>query len=215
MLVCLTGIDGAGKTTLAKEIVRSLRQDVYARYVPLLLRPFMLLGERLFLRGLDPHVDYSDYLQTKKEATGQRRVLALAYQSMLMMDYFLQVLVKVCLPMIRGQNVVCDRYVYDTVANDLAIDFNYCRRSIDVVLDWWMRFVPTPHLAVLVDVPEELACGRKSDIPSVEYVKERRPLYHYMARRMGMLTLDGSKDLSELRAVVCREVLKRLSDNGS
>lgn len=218
-LVCFTGIDGSGKTTLARDLVMSLRQEginaayVYARYTPCLLRPLMLLGEHLFLRGQDPCLDYSSYSQTKKDTTKRKRLLSLVYQSLLMVDYFIQVFLKVWMPMLHGQSVVCDRYVYDTVANDLAIDFNYSWRAVDAVLEWWMRFLPKPNITVLVDVPEKLAYSRKNDISSLDYVKERRPLYQYMAQKLEMFTLDGSKDLNELRNIVLCEVLRRFRSN--
>ncbi len=219
-LICLTGIDGSGKTTLAKGLAQSLQEEgiearyVYARYAPLLLRPLMRLGECIFLRGHDPETDYAGYSRTKREVTGQRRFLSLVYQTILMADYFLQILIKVWWPMLQGQSVVCDRYVYDTMVNDLALDFNHSQRSIDAILDGWMRFVPRPGLVVLVDVPEEVAFRRKHDIPSIEYVRERRPLYQYMARKLRMLTLDGTKEPGELKAIVLREALNRVGHDG-
>lgn len=221
VLVCFTGIDGAGKTTLAKKLAGSLKREgikaeyVYARYIPWLLKPFMLLGERLFLRGLDPFADYAAYSRTKKRATRQRSFLSFAYQVLLMADYLLQILVKVGLPTLRGRNVICDRYVYDTLINDLAIDFSYSRQRLDTALDWWMRVLPKPCLVVLVDVPEEVAYHRKSDIPSIDYVKERRPLYKHMAQRLGMFVLDGLEEPGKLHTLAYAEVLRYLGNNSS
>jgi hypothetical protein len=60
----------------------------------------------------------------------------------------------------------------------------------------------------MVDVPVELACARKNDIPAAAYIRERRHLYQHMAQRLDMLVLDGSLDLAELRTRVHLEVLR-------
>ena len=58
-LICLTGIDGSGKTTLARSLARTLDEQgipatsIYGRTYPVLSRALMLLGRIILLRGTD------------------------------------------------------------------------------------------------------------------------------------------------------------------
>jgi len=117
----------------------------------------------------------------------------------LMFDYSLQIIFKVKLPLIFGKNIVCDRYIYDTMITDLSVDMNYSRDKVTNVLKNLLRFFPEPNITFLIDVPEEIAYKRKDDTPSIEYLRERREIYLDVGRKYGMIILDGSKRLEELQ----------------
>ena len=58
VFICFTGMDGSGKTTLTRALVGTMQKRgikasyVYNRYIPIVLRPAMLVGELLFRRGI-------------------------------------------------------------------------------------------------------------------------------------------------------------------
>lgn len=224
--ICFTGIDGAGKTTLARFAADQLSMNgieykyVYNRLTPWLLKPFILLGQKLFLGGRDIFDNYAEYSAAKRKAI-RHNPLSPVYQWLLMLDYYFQVFLKVKIPLMMGKNIVCDRYVYDTLITDLAVDFNYSDRKIGQMLDTFFHLFPRPMLTFLLDVPEEIAYQRKNDIPSIEYLKERRKIYLEAAEEHGMVILDGGKKLEELQREVVERVfpwnptLKLLSATGS
>ena len=211
IFICFTGIDGSGKTTLAKSLTERLTKDgiechyVYNRLTPYLLRPFITIGHKLFLRGKDMHSSYTEYSAAKRKAA-RGNPLSLVYQWLLVLDYSIQVFVKVKIPLMRGKNIVCDRYTYDTLATDLAIDFNYSAEKLVRVANQLSRLFPTPRLVFLVDLPEEIAYQRKDDVPSVEYLRERRGIYQQLAKLHRMIVIDGSQELAEVQAEVKAKV---------
>ena len=204
-LICFSGMDGSGKTTLSKELVELLNKKgikcryVYGRLNPFILKPFILIGDWLFLRGKDISKNYSEYSNTKRKAIEKHSFLSKVYQQILMFDYSLQIFFKVKLPLIFGKNIVCDRYIYDTMITDLSVDMNYSRDKVTNVLKNLLRFFPEPNITFLIDVPEEIAYKRKDDTPSIEYLRERREIYLDVGRKYGMIILDGSKRLEELQ----------------
>jgi len=211
ILICFTGIDGTGKTTLSKELAELLNKKgvkckyVYARLNPFILKPFILIGELVFLRKKDISKDYSEYAKTKRKAIEKHSFLSSVYQQILLFDYLLQIFLKVKLPLIFGKNIICDRYVYDTVITDLSMDMNYSRDKVMNLLKNLLRFFPEPDITFLIDVPEEIAYKRKDDTPSIEYLRERRDMYLDVGRAHGMVILDGSKSLDELKNRIQKE----------
>lgn len=214
LFICFTGIDGSGKTTLARALVSAIEQReikavyVYNRYIPIVLRPAMLVGELLFLRNKDCYRDYSGYSNTKRSVSKKHPLLAKFYQHFLLLDYYIQILFKIKLPLLLGKNVVCDRYVYDTIVTDLSVDFNYSEEDVKNSLDKILSLFPTPGITFLVDLPEEIAYKRKTDIPSIEYLRERRKMYLYLGKECNMLVLDGTKKLEELQCEIEKEIFQ-------
>jgi len=207
VLICFTGIDGSGKSTLAKGLVSSLNKRgirckyVYARFEPFILKPFILIGKLIFLRGKNIFKDYKNYSGTKKKATEKHHLLSWIYQQISLLDYYLQALFKVRLPLLMGRNIICDRYLEDVAVN-LAVELNYSNVKLKSVLNKIQRRLPEPDLVFLADVPEEIAYQRKKDVPSIEYLKERRQLYLWIQKEYDMVTLDGCKSITELEITV-------------
>lgn len=215
-LICFTGIDGTGKTALSKELVELLNKKgvkcryVYGRLTPFILKPFILIGEWIFLRGKNAFEDYSQYSNRKRRALEKHSFLSRTYQQILLFDYAIQIIFKVKLPLIFGKNIVCDRYIYDTVITDLSVDMNYSKEKVISLLDNLLRFFPPPDIAFLIDALEKIAYRRKDDTPSIDYLKERRERYLDVGKEYEMVILDGSKSLEELKNSVQKEVFEKV-----
>jgi len=214
-LICFTGMDGAGKTTLAKFLVEEMKKRglkcnyVYGRYKPFLARPALAFGKVLFLRGRDIK-EYEDYSSAKRDAVRRYSLVTSIYQKILLFDYSLQLLTKIIIPKMLGRTVICDRYVYDTVMNDIPRvddDFEHLKRLIEKCF----RIAPEPDLIFLIDLPEEIAYQRKDDTPSISYLEERREMYLDIGKKYGMIILDGNKDLAELKEQVQKEVVEYIT----
>lgn len=216
-LICFTGIDGSGKTALSKELVKLLNNNgieckyVYGRLELLILRPFITIGRKIFLRDKDMFKDYAEYSNAKKRAIESNSLLSKVYQQILLFDYLLQLLFKIRLPLFFGRNIVCDRYVYDTVIIDLSVDMDYSETKIKKLLKKCFYIAPKPDLVFLIDLPEEIAYQRKDDTPSITYLKERRGTYSGIGKEYGMVILDGSKSLNELKGLIQKEVFRKVT----
>ena len=213
-LICFAGIDGTGKTTLSKDLVKLLNEKgikckyVYGRLSPFVLKPFILLGGVIFLRRGEASKNYSEYSNTKRKAIAEHSFLSSVYRKILLFDYILQVFFKVKLPLVFGKNIVCDRYIYDTIITDLSVDMNYSNDRVISMLNNLLRFFPEPDITFLIDVPEEIAYQRKNDTPSVNYLRERREMYLDMGKEYGMVILDGTKKLEELQCEIEERVFR-------
>jgi dTMP kinase len=207
MFVCLIGIDGSGKTTLASRLVKEMQASrVNSRYVwggfapTLLLRPVLWLAKHSFYRE-SRDSELSEHMGPVLKNKG----LAQVYHRVVLADYVLQMLTRVGLRLLRGESVVCDRYIHDTVITT-AIMLEYPDGRLLRLLDRMQRLVPRPDLVFLADLAEEVAFARKDDNPSIAFLAERRRRYLLIAEAHGLPVLDASQPVDLLVQHVLAEI---------
>lgn len=211
-LISFSGIDGAGKTTLARNTVKALKNKgircryVYGRLQPLILKPFFIIARKSFLKGEDLFRNYQDYSHTKRKTIRRHSFLFAIYRYILLLDYSLQLLFRIRIPLLLGRNIICDRYISDTVITDLAVDTSYSITAIKRLINRLYRIAPRPALAFLIDLPEEIAFQRKNDTPAIDYLKERRNLYLNIGREYKIVILDGRDKLDQLGESVLQKI---------
>jgi dTMP kinase len=213
-LVCITGIDGTGKTTLARSSAEALRQAgedavyIYGRTYPVLSRALMALGRLTLLRGKDQWRDYAGYTAEKKQ-TMRNPLLGIAYTLAILIDYYIQIWLKLLPHLGHRRIVVSDRYLYDTVISDLTVHLGYSAAQTARAVGLGLRLLPRPWLTVLIDVPEDVAFARKDDVPHIEYLRERRRWYLLLQDRPEVRRFDGQRAPHLLVETLVAEVLAR------
>ena len=215
--ICIIGIDGSGKSTLANRLISELNQNggrfnyVWCGCEHYLTWPFVFIGQKLFLGGLDRFDDYDDY-QEKIQETAKSGVISRIYHTLLLLDYFLQILFRIRLPLLLGKGIISDRYAHDVLIN-LAVNLGYNETQLKNSLKKFLLICPIPDLVFLIDIPEEVAFQRKDDIPSIEYLRVRRGYYLSIAEDYKMIVLDGTKDVDELEEIIVTKVMISMGGN--
>lgn len=213
-LVCLVGIDGTGKTTMARNLARALEERglsatcVYGRINPVLSRVLMGLGRMTALHGSNQWANYQAYNLRKKRLM-RSRLLARIYTAATLFDYYPQIWLKLAPHLLADRIVVCDRYIYDTVISDLAVHLSYSPEDTRRAIDRGLRALPNPALAAVLDAPPDVAFSRKSDVPHVDYLTERRAWYLTLGSRPEVKMFDASAPPSEVLENLLEEVLSR------
>ena len=212
IFICFIGIDGSGKSTLAKALIENMnKQNIRAEYTwgkfeSSLLKLLIFIKNKLFVREEDWKENYEISLEIKKNLFKKRFAYVL-YECFVLLDYRLQIIRKIAIPLKRGRNLVCDRYIYDTIV-DLAVDLSYSDEEVKNRIDQLLDFSPKPDLVFMVDLPEEVAFSRKDDVPSVKFLYEKRKIYKKIREEFEMVNLDGTKSLQELNERIEKEVIK-------
>lgn len=214
IFICLIGIDGSGKTTQAKALVRALKEKgvkshyVWNRFEPRLMKPFIIVAKMLFFKGKDLGEKYTEYSETKKRLF-KNHLLSTAYECLLLFDYLCRTQIEVRLPLILGRNIICDRYIQDTVAS-LAADMNYSPKKRRRVMRNLSFLVPKPELVLLIDVPEEVAYQRKNEFP-LDLLMQRRMVYLDIAKENSIMIVDGNKSPAEMESLLQSMVARELN----
>ena len=191
VFICVEGLDGSGKTTQAKILVKNLRRRgfdaVYTTEpsvgkVGKLIRSFVLNREDRVPVALEALLfagDRVDHVET------------------------------VVKPMLKDcKIVVCDRYVYSTLAYQGAAGLD---------LEWIEcinHFALKPHLALLVDVPVDVVVKRlkrKKTVMETKRNQEKvREVYLKMVQEKRLVLIDGDKPVRDVAKNVLDVVLDLL-----
>lgn len=196
LFITLEGVDGAGKTTQFEAIQATLRAA--GRNVITTREPGGTpLGERL--RELLLH-----------------EPMAISTEALLMFAARQEHVLRVIEPaLLRGQDVVCDRYTHATLAYQGAGKGMPLDRLQSLAN--WVHPGLWPDFTILIDVPEAVAASRLQAQGGARDRFEREPLdfvtrvrQHYLAMaaaepsRWGVV--DGSQDLDTVRGQVINNI---------
>ncbi len=203
MFVVLDGIDGCGKTTQASRLVRALAAETGRETLHLREPGSTRLGEALRAILLAPGSEISPAAETLLFAAARRQMLD-----------------EVVAPALaREAHVVVERFhsstfAYQGVAGGLGED---------VVIDLLERFAgsPRPDLLVVLDLPVEVARGRRSretarasdriEDKGLEFQEQVAAGFRrYVARTAHAVLVDASRSEEEVAARVLAEVRRAL-----
>ena len=171
----------------------------------MLSRLLMALARATVLRKQDLWQDYPAYAASKKQVS-RRRALAWPFSASIWLDYMVQIWVKLLFHLPSRGIVVLDRYVYDTVISDLAVHLDYSSDQSMRAIERGLRFLPKPVLTILLDLPEEVAFARKSDMPHVDYLRERRGRYLKLGARAEVEKIDANCSPQDLLEAVLNRI---------
>lgn len=186
--ICVEGLDGSGKTTQAKILVRRLRRKGFdAVYTT---EPSDGKVGKLIRRFV---------LDREKRVSVTLEALLFAADRVDHVENVVQPLLK------QGKVVVCDRYVFSTLAYQGAKGLS---------LDWiesTNRFALKPDLALLIDVPSDVAVKRlkrKKTVMETKRNQEKvREAYLKLVQDKRLVPVDGDRPIKD----VAKNVLEIVS----
>lgn len=228
MIICFTGIDGSGKTEQARRLVERLRAAGHpARYVwtggrAYLTRPLIWAAKRL-LRAPRRHAgadeptsqaatraSYDAYLGATRTLFRRRWARAL-WRQVSLVEHAAEILANVLPPLTRGEIVVCDRYIYDSLIG-IAVLAGTTPDELPAALrlPFYLR-LPQPELWLLLDLPAQVAFERRTDVIDVAFLERRAPLYRAAGAALGAQRIDATAAREQIAAEVWRIVEPQLA----
>jgi len=188
LLLSIEGIDGSGKTTIAKRVVEELTsRGIKAVYT---FEPTdSIIGK----------IIRDEIFNAKKRPNPYYEVLLFAADRMLHVKNFI-------MPHLRkGYIVVSDRYIHSSIAYQGArgVSISWIRRV--------NKYAVKPGLAIYIDVTPEVGLSRKSGLiptfENVRYLEKVRNIYLKLVEEGELKLIDGSKPID----MVVNDVLSLIS----
>ncbi len=210
-LIYIMGIDGSGKTTLAKGLISHFNKKgfkpcyLYARHYPVLLYPFKLISRNLLYQRSSEFQDYHGYIKIKKKFSDRHRVIVRLYALVWIIDYLIVSFFRIHSKLIRNQNILIDRYIGDVVVN-ISIASKLSLKEEIWLLKFFHLFFPKPHKSFFINVSEKIAFKRKTDIQSIEYLEERKQKYFDIKPFYNFEVIDGNKSKDDLIELVVKKI---------
>jgi len=211
-LVCFTGVDGSGKTTHAKALMKYLEQKGYSCvYVWGAPRPILSYIFFAFTRLMGYWEEtrknaYTNPLEYAPERIAKKFGVLLRF--FLFIDFHLKTILKVRLPLILGKIVVCDRYFYDLVM-ELKRTEVLSKKMIFLL----SKTLPQPIITFLLDAPETFIYKRRNF--SHEELELKRKIFLQLAKLFKFTLIDSSKEFSYNQRRIRDLVFKFMNSNQS
>ena len=209
--VALIGVDGAGKSTVAREVVRQLPMDAEYLYMGVNLEAssIMLPTTRLALAVKRRRGGRTD--MTVGHEPGPRiGPLGTVRRLVRMANWLLEEAYRAALArriQRRPATVVFDRHFFcDYYAGAIAPRAG--RRPLDVRIHGYVldRWYPRPDLTLFLDAPTEVLIGRKAGTPA--FVTQRRAEYLDLARVLPTFQIvDVDRPTDEVVEDVTRRIV--------
>ncbi|MEM2412886.1 MAG: dTMP kinase [Candidatus Bathyarchaeia archaeon] len=191
--ICIEGLDGCGKTTQARLLVKALRKRGYdAIYTAEPSRG--KIGK--FIKRYCLH--------------GERRVSTIVEALLFAADRYEHVENEIIPALEQGKIVVSDRYVYSSLAYQGAAGLS---------LDWIRRInqhAVTPDLAIYLDVEPETVIKRlkpeRSVMENLETQRKVREVYTKLVEEGELVKVNGNLTKEEVAKKILRLVLESLKE---
>ncbi len=188
MLIAIEGIDGSGKTTVAKFLFSELSERGYD--VVLLKEPTdSKWGRKLkesYTSRLSPEEELELFLKDREYDVRNN-----------------------ILPSLReGRIVIMDRYYFSTIAYQGALGFD-----INELREMNEKIAPKPDILIVLDLPPEEAVkriksrGKPNEFENTNYLKRVREIFLSMREA---IIIDSRIDEKELKERVLEVVLRHL-----
>lgn len=206
-LIYLYGADGSGKSTVAEHIEQHLRAEnrsvyrVWAALRPVIVWPIIKVAKFLFVRKHNKFDNYAEHIKAKNEGMRRFRFLFKPIFYLRLLDYYPQYLWKVVRMARKSDYLICDRYYVDLIM-DQVIGEGGGPESFSDWMRRYKRFFRTPDLSLYLRTSPEVAIKRKTDIPSEEYLQERKRYYDAVTEVLRAHIIDADQPLPTVLAQV-------------
>ncbi|MDI6691524.1 MAG: dTMP kinase [Candidatus Bathyarchaeota archaeon] len=181
--ICLEGLDGCGKTTQTKLLVKKLKKLGYAA-----------------VYTAEPSSGKIGQLIRRYCLHGGKRVSAIVEALLFAADRFEHVKNEIIPALNTGKIVVSDRYVYSSLAYQGAAGLDL--KWIEAINTHALR----PDLAIFIDVEPEIAIKRlkskKSVMENLGTQKKVRSVYLDFVKKGELVMIDGNKSKAEVAEAI-------------
>jgi thymidylate kinase len=200
MFICITGIDGVGKTTHVNLILEYLREKgIKCQYKWLRFHYLFSLPLLAFCRvaGYTRMSTLGNFQKCSYHEFYNSRFVSAFYPWILLFDTLLFTTIKVYIPMFFGKSIICDRFVYDTLV-DIAVatkDHEIYKKPIGKL---FIKLIPKNSHFVMLDLDKSIIFLRRPELKEDLTFEERYALYESLSFHFNIHVEKNYDDVSQV-----------------
>lgn len=210
----LAGVDGSGKSSHARMLIEKLGRYRRVKYLwmrgkgrTLLSFPLLVLCRLLGItrvRVLKDGIRFSEY------PFYAYKPLRFLWPWLQLVDSLIYTAILIHLPRVHSYDIlIIDRSVVDTLV-DVVADVHF-PLGLQMLQTLFLSLLPKDSLVIVLDVAEEVAIGRKKDIPNKRYLSVRRRAYRFLAREYNWYVLSTEEEFDVAHNILLKIVADWLS----
>lgn len=202
LIIGILGCDGVGKTTLVSELKNQF-QFCFHNHTSYHLYPGIIFSQNDTGANIDPH-------DQKKRG----KILSFFKLLLFIPEYFIGYWYKIYPKLIGVELIIFDRYFIDILADPLRYRNGVSFRTSSII----NKFIPQPHLWILLDLAPEILLKRKAEISYDMAIMLRANYLQIAATLPNCIVINAEKSVDEtvydvsrfMVTFMCNRVLKNL-----
>lgn len=203
LFICISGIDGVGKTTHVNLVLDYFRSQgircsyKWMRFHHLLSLPVLVYCR---VRGYTRRSSSGKYNFSYHEFW-RSRFISLIYPWTLYIDTMIVAIFKIYLPILFGTTIVCDRFVYDTL-----IDLSLATRDKEIynriVGKLFLKLLPNDARIVVITLDKPTILFRRSELRFDDLFDERYSLYQAYTRQFSIACVENDGEVQKVNTTI-------------
>ena len=194
--ICLSGIDGAGKTLITNQLIENLSKStkvkrVWSRYKNYFSKPFLLLmritGHNYKVKINGIKIGYHDFYKN--------RYISIIFLILQWIDIFIEILFRFKM---SRKSIVSDRSLIDTLV-DLIIDTNFEKFIFGSYAKSLFYFMPKNTTYFIIERDIELIKKNRPDVFYDKNVLKRIELYKKIANLFAIRIIKNESNINLTR----------------
>ena len=213
-IICFSGIDGSGKSSHARLILKELKAEgIRCKYKWLRYTHFFSLIPlnlyHAYMRTPNSPITTTSFSSETNFQTST--VVSNLWTFFQLVDALIFSARYVYLPALLGYTLILDRFIVDTLV-DIAFSLKNKSLLSSKLGKLFIRIIPKDSMVLIFDVDESIALSRKSDISETDSLVIRRELYHLMTETYFWQIINTRKSFLEVHNEVKEFVMSYLHD---
>jgi thymidylate kinase len=206
--IYITGCDGTGKSTQAGLLVDHLSNQgvrvkhLWLRYPFLFSIPFLIYARFTKLSWYEIYEgNRFGYWEFKKS-----RFLRIFFPWTLLLDTILAATIKIYIPLLLGNTIVCERFVIDILA-DLMVAFDSSDLYKFLPYKWFSRLLPKKACVLMLELDRDSIIKRRPGLQLDRNLDKRLNAFRQIINKCGIPSIENTKSIEDTRNQILQIII--------